>query len=441
MRTIFVVLSVFLNVILFDSIFFCMLKRKHNAVIKGFMFLSAVAAIIAIMNLAGVHYNIVFISSLVLAFLFSMIFYEGEVITKLLTVFLLAMVILAGDQLTTGIIMLLYPGSDNPTIHQTVDLHTMGVGISSIYIVAMETLFYCFPIRANQLTRNKSIPLLCIPISAGVVAFITNTYWNTLPYVSGWVYILPFIMFLLLIVLTLLFCRTTEKAERSQRELDVLNTQLENYGESYEAMITDMDSIRAFRHDVSHHFEAIRGLTIQEDTSAIAEYIESIQPALAVIQGVRLSENSIIDALIRQKKALAEKNGIRFTEKIFLPKHIGIPHPDICVILSNAIDNAIEACRKVTNNDERFVDISIYLRKPCMFIFIENSIAMQPIRKNGEIISTKKQRQEHGFGLRNIRALVDKHGGDILPEWYDNRFIFNCSIILPDEIWENDMLL
>ena len=71
-----------------------------------------------------------------------------------------------------------------------------------------------------------------------------------------------------------------------------------------------------------------------------------------------------------------------------------------------------------------------------MFIYIENTIAEQPEVKNGHIVSTKEDRNEHGFGLKSIDRLVNKHGGNMLPEWYDNCFLFNCSIKLPKEVWE-----
>jgi signal transduction histidine kinase len=63
-----------------------------------------------------------------------------------------------------------------------------------------------------------------------------------------------------------------------------------------------------------------------------------------------------------------------------------------------------------------------------LFLFIENSMAVAPVVEGGQILSTKMKRQEHGYGLRNMQDAVRRMGGEMLPEWDEERFVVSCSL-------------
>jgi sensor histidine kinase YesM len=133
-----------------------------------------------------------------------------------------------------------------------------------------------------------------------------------------------------------------------------------------------------------------------------------------------------VDTIINYKCALGQKEGITFHTSIFIPMKLLIKEKDLCIILSNALDNAIEAARLC--EAEKTVDISIASRKNALSIVIKNSY-FNEMKKDalGNIFTTKVDASNHGLGLSSIRKAVNKYDGEIVIELDNNIF---CLMIL-----------
>ena len=94
---------------------------------------------------------------------------------------------------------------------------------------------------------------------------------------------------------------------------------------------------------------------------------------------------------------------------------------DICTILSNALDNAIEACIKINNPADRYINVKISVDNG-FFISVTNPSTEAPKKRAGIIISSKKDKENHGLGLKSIKRTVDKHGGDMLVKYENDVF-------------------
>ena len=102
---------------------------------------------------------------------------------------------------------------------------------------------------------------------------------------------------------------------------------------------------------------------------------------------------------------------------------------DICTILSNALDNAADACVNFPKPSDRYIDVRIEDSENEMIISVKNPSTEAPKRRAGAYISRKKDSDNHGLGLKSIKRTVDKHKGDMLVK-YENG-IFNLVICLP----------
>ena len=141
-----------------------------------------------------------------------------------------------------------------------------------------------------------------------------------------------------------------------------------------------------------------------------------------------MSKNSAIDAIINEKLLTAQKNNIS-THFDVIPLNLeNVPSMDICTILSNALDNAIEACIKIDNPADRYINVKISAENG-IFISVSNPSIEAPKKRAGIFISSKKDTENHGLGLKSIKRTVDKHGGDMLVK-YENG-IFTLVAELP----------
>jgi sensor histidine kinase regulating citrate/malate metabolism len=137
--------------------------------------------------------------------------------------------------------------------------------------------------------------------------------------------------------------------------------------------------------------------------------------------------NEIADAVINQKYMIAKKNDIEFNVTGALGETMGINAVDLCALMSNGLDNAIEANLKIKNKNFRKINLHIKPYKDYLLIEIINSVedGMKDIEN---LQTTKKDKSKHGFGMLSMKKVVEKYEG-YLQYNYENSH-FNLSIML-----------
>ena len=107
---------------------------------------------------------------------------------------------------------------------------------------------------------------------------------------------------------------------------------------------------------------------------------------------------------------------------------VHISDNDITIIVSNLLSNAIEACEK-DNGDNSFIKFKVH-KEDNLYIAVINSFSNKPVLKNGVYITTKEDKQMHGFGIRNIVDAVKRNNGEYVIDAGDNEFSFVICIPL-----------
>ena len=135
--------------------------------------------------------------------------------------------------------------------------------------------------------------------------------------------------------------------------------------------------------------------------------------------------NTAFDAIISTKKALAESKNIEFTIQIQIPEKLKVDAVDLCVIFGNSLDNAIEACEKLEN--QRMINVSAIYDDCQLICKITNTAALSTT----DLQTTKDDKENHGFGLENIKQALSKYNHVLKIDQSDNNFvlsfvIFNC---------------
>jgi sensor histidine kinase regulating citrate/malate metabolism len=139
-----------------------------------------------------------------------------------------------------------------------------------------------------------------------------------------------------------------------------------------------------------------------------------------------LTENKTLSVLLNAKKSLAKEKNIKFTS-IIATQEINMQSKDICSLLGNILDNAIDAAERAGN--KKYIQLLIKKTSEGCVINCENTFGLKPIMKKGRFITRKENNLIHGIGTENIKDIVAKYNGEISFEYDDE--IFNVNVLLP----------
>jgi sensor histidine kinase regulating citrate/malate metabolism len=190
------------------------------------------------------------------------------------------------------------------------------------------------------------------------------------------------------------------------------------------------DNIRAIKHDIGNHLFCIQHFLENGHLEEARNYLNNIDEKIVSNDMFSNSGNLVIDALLNSKYELFVQEGIEIEKTIIVPQKLKIDNLDLCVVLSNVIDNAIEACKKIKSG-KKSIWLSVDYKKELLFINIINTYEQEIKQINNRFITTKKDKENHGIGLQNVKSTVAKYNGYIKFDIKDGLFeadIFMCDI-------------
>ncbi len=186
-------------------------------------------------------------------------------------------------------------------------------------------------------------------------------------------------------------------------------------------------TMRGWRHDYHNHMQKLKAHMALKQYDEASQYINSLEVDLDKVDIKYQSGNISVDAVINSKLSLAGKQGININCKAVLPNELPIRDIDLCVILGNLIDNAIESCESIPQEDQRFIRIYIAIVKKQLYISMTNSTKEIVRKVDADYISNK--RGNHGHGLRRISDAVNIYNGFLNRK--NEPGVFITEIMLP----------
>lgn len=215
------------------------------------------------------------------------------------------------------------------------------------------------------------------------------------------------------------------KNEQKEKFLNMRNDLLET---NYHSLQKIYDINKTLQHDYKNHIlavsEYIKDDKKEEALEYIYRYIEYTNDAFDKIK----SGNDIVDIIVSSKENEAKEKNIKFVLKIDCLNEIYIEDIDMCALLANMLDNAIEACEKVEKN-KSWINLIIQRKNDMLFIELKNSISQSMIKKKNFFKSDKTNLQLHGWGMKSIEHVVHKYGG--VKEYYLDENYIELFITIP----------
>ena len=291
----------------------------------------------------------------------------------------------------------------------------------------------------ERMLRRTSLCLCCaagILFAAWCVSrFVGVEYLYPLSNpITSLLYGSPTALYTLLCTVAGLLCATQVVAEfirtafSRQRQMIALQSRSQQAQEQYRQAQESLRNVSAFRHEWKNHVAVLWTLTQKQDLDAIHDYLSHLDGQLEQLSPKVHAANPTVNTILQRVAAQTQELGIAFRVSVLLPESLSIDEGDLCGFLFNLLDNALEAAAKVPHGE---IICSLQIRQQYLAIRCENTYD-GTVRTDsaGNLLTTKDDPAEHGFGLMKMRSIAEKYGSVLDVSYDKNRFTVMTALRL-----------
>lgn len=244
----------------------------------------------------------------------------------------------------------------------------------------------------------------------------------------------PKALYTLLCAVTGLLCAVQVVAEfirtafSRQRQMIALQSRSQQAQEQYRQAQESLRNVSAFRHEWKNHVAVLWTLTQKQDLDAIHDYLSHLGGQLEQLSPKVYTANPTVNTILQRVAAQTQELGIAFRVSALLPESLSIDEGDLCGFLFNLLDNALEAAAKVPHGE---IICSLQIRQQYLAIRCENTYdGTVHTDSAGNLLTTKDDPAEHGFGLMKMRSIAEKYGSVLDVSYDKNRFTVMTALRL-----------
>lgn len=206
--------------------------------------------------------------------------------------------------------------------------------------------------------------------------------------------------------------------ELEEYENELVARQFEEINNTYHEM-------RGWRHDYRNHMQVLKSYIDREQWEECSRYILEMDQDLSSVDHVIKTGNVMADAIVNSKVSLARTRKISLDVTAKIPEHLPVSDVEFCVLFGNLMDNAIEACEKIGETEDRFIRIYIGMFRKQFYISVTNATNQK--QRMGKYYFLKGE--GHGFGLYRIDRIIKRKQGYLNRK--DEPGVFATEIMLP----------
>ncbi|MGI6585278.1 MAG: sensor histidine kinase [Lutisporaceae bacterium] len=301
------------------------------------------------------------------------------------------------------------------------------------YIAAVFLSYYLLKkyviasVRELMVKSPKSCLLLGgVPFFYYAFDYFTTIYTDVLYSGAEWaVQFMPSIISIFYFVFVILYYIETQKQADFQRERDMLDTQLKQAQREFESLKQLQQNAAAYRHDMRHHLALLQGLAAKGLINEINEYLQTAQSDIDSITPIRYCENETVNLILSSFAARAKQAKITLEIDVRLPDLLAFSDTELCSLLSNAMENAIQASQEIADKSKRYIKLRMYSKNNKLCIDLRNSYQTEPVFHQGLPVSKE---QGHGYGTKSMAHIVENNKGIYKFSVKDGWFIFQATI-------------
>ena len=288
-----------------------------------------------------------------------------------------------------------------------------------------------YPVDAPDTTMGmQQMFLIFVPI---LMIFIMGNYINAIEYdfqfeiladkgPAGHFFSHGQMLVMYFLGLASLFCilfsyKKLQQIFRLSTEISLLEQQEHSLNQYVEEAKTRYDETKSFRHDIRNHIAVVKKLLQGGKLEEAVSYIEDMDDMAEKMSFPCSTNNPVVDILVGNKLGIAKSMGIDVDCSLLLPYPCSLRDIDICIVLSNALDNAIQAVKNLGAGTEKYIHVSGRIQGDFLMMEIENSFHGKGAFKKGT-------------GLSNVKKVAEKYGGAMSIEIQENVFALHVLLII-----------
>ena len=204
---------------------------------------------------------------------------------------------------------------------------------------------------------------------------------------------------------------------RLSTEISLLEQEEHSLNRYVEEAKTRYDETKSFRHDIRNHIAVVKNLLQSGKLEEAVSYMEDMDDMAEKMSFPCSTNNPVVDILVGNKLGIAKSMGIDVDCSLLLPYPCSLRDIDICIVLSNTLDNAIQAVKRMDAGMEKYIRVSGRIQGDFFMMEIENSFHGKGAFKKGT-------------GLSNVNAVAEKYGGAMSIETRENKFVVHVLLII-----------
>lgn len=271
-----------------------------------------------------------------------------------------------------------------------------------------------------------------VPICNTTIHSLTISPHLTGPYFTpgnAFFFVPPFWALLNIATYTIMLRMIISMSENAilQETLHLSEIQITAQKKQLNALQHHIEQTNRSRHDMRHHILAIKGLLENQDSQNLEKYLLELTESMPV-PAENYCGNSVINALLCHYRELAESEAVHVSFSASLMDDLPFSDTDLCIILGNFLENAVEACRRMTAPD-KYINLKISMpSRRTLVIIAENSYEGIIRRtKDGDFLSSKEKNRK-GIGIASVINVIEKYNG--IPRFEYQEPVFKASLLL-----------
>lgn len=403
-------------------------KRKVLILVTSFSALCAVTAYMAVCDYIPLFYIVLFILQYISIAIIPILVLKNNIKRIAYT----AMFLVFSDSLfSSAIYVIIHISLKNPDkdlTHSTISFIVQMIML--IFLSFCERKDYYRRFRKNlSLLSNSILTLILIMLIflSGLAASLSvSTEHLNIKMLYIQVFTVVLVVLSLITIIVLLINSISQKHYEQTSELleEKMRSQLKYY-----IMLDEKDTeMKKFRHDFRKHMMCVISMLEEESFSDAENYIRSLTNKFNETVPLYKTGNYIADSILSDKTQECKDKGIIFKFTGVIPEK-NLNPLELCTILSNSMDNAIEACVKVSGVPTQ-IRMTSDFKNNYWYMKIANTSDSDIEIKNNNVLTTKNDSSNHGFGLQNIKDVVNKHKGEFKIAQIDGDFILEITMNL-----------
>lgn len=413
------IVNVAIEMMLVFLYFSLLSKAKVN---KAVLYLSYLLSTVILSATVLLTDNILvyLITTIILISSMSFICYDDSIRHKIFWNILFLLIISISEPIVIALLCIANMRTPDEFLESGLGRYLGMIGTDLIYLWLIGMMHRIINKRIRDLPIKYWILIITIPI---ISIFLLQTMLDSFTVKDSLNYISLSISLIGIIFINISMFNFFESYE-DKIKLKYLETLKQQEQENYKLLALSHKQVKELKHDIENQFSVLNGLMKSGDNAAAMQYLDKLNSYVRTANRICYTGNNVIDSIVNIKGSLAQTYGIEFICKVNIITSIKADELELCRIIGNGLDNAIEGCQRV-DVQNKHICFSISEDREKLMIVISNT---SDEVDTTALSSTKKEKGLHGIGISSIKSSVERLDGLVKFDYADGIFKLNIMV-------------